>query len=156
MPFLTIQMSGLDTLQARLDALPARLRAALVTACQTAGDETVMQLSAAAPIGTGATAGHLAESFSATTVDAGVITTTVRTSQPQILTYVRRGTGIYGPSGQRIRPRNARALYWEGARHPVRSVAGQRPNDFVTPALAIARDRALARIQVAVSAAING
>src|SRR5487761_2267626 len=146
MPFLTMQISGLDTVRARLNTLPARLRAALVEACQTAGDETVMQLAAAAPVGKGVTAGQLAES---------VITTTVRTSQPQILTYVRKGTGIYGPSGQRIRPRNARALSWEGAQHPVRSVSGQKPNDFVTPALAVARDRAVARIQVAVGAALN-
>lgn len=52
--------------------------------------------------------------------------------------FVEHGTGIYGPRGQRIRPRSAKALAWtpktvtgrpvKGAGKIVRrSVAGQRP-----------------------------
>ncbi len=44
--------------------------------------------------------------------------------------YVTRGTGIYGPEKRPIKPKNKKALYWSGARHPVKSVKGQRPNPF--------------------------
>lgn len=45
--------------------------------------------------------------------------------------YVHRGTGIYGPFGKRIYPTSKKALYWKGAAHPYRSVAGQKANPFV-------------------------
>ncbi len=45
--------------------------------------------------------------------------------------YVHEGTGIFGPRRQPIRPRTKRVLFWEGARHPVRQVRGQRPNRFM-------------------------
>ena len=45
--------------------------------------------------------------------------------------YVHEGTGIFGPRRQPIRPRTKRALFWEGARRPVRQVRGQRPNRFM-------------------------
>lgn len=40
------------------------------------------------------------------------------------LQYVVEGTGIYGPTGRPIIPVNKRAMYWEGAMHPVRMVRG--------------------------------
>jgi len=82
--------------------------------------------------------GALADSFrTLVTADSvgGSISIEIMTVQPQKLTYVRYGTGIYGPSGQPIRPVVKRALYWSGARHPVKSVRGMKPNDFVTPVL---------------------
>lgn len=45
--------------------------------------------------------------------------------------YVEFGTGIYGPQGQPITPKSAKALYWPGAAHPVRSVKGQHANPFM-------------------------
>jgi hypothetical protein len=45
--------------------------------------------------------------------------------------FVHEGTGLYGPRKQRIRPKNKKALYWPGAAHPVKSVAGQRPNPYM-------------------------
>ena len=45
--------------------------------------------------------------------------------------FVHEGTGLYGPRRQRIRPKNKKALYWPGADHPVKSVAGQRPNPYM-------------------------
>ncbi|GAA0591614.1 hypothetical protein GCM10010174_03320 [Kutzneria viridogrisea] len=67
--------------------------------------------------------------------------------------YVTRGTGIYGPSGQPIRPKNAKVLAFPAGRRmgPVRAgaktsssgrpmvfatqVRGQRPNPFLSRAL---------------------
>lgn len=65
--------------------------------------------------------------------------------------YVRRGTGIYGPRRQRIVPKRAKALVFPSARYGarrgkfagkvvVRSVKGMRGNDFLRPALRAARD----------------
>lgn len=56
--------------------------------------------------------------------------------------FVHEGTGLYGPKKQRIRPKTKKALYWPGADHPVKSVAGQRPN----PWLERVRDRVIPEI----------
>lgn len=79
--------------------------------------------------------GPLAESFTSELEMRGTYAGVVRvkTTQPTKLRYVRRGTGVYGPNGQRIRPLVKKALYWKNAPHPMKSVAGQRANDFVTP-----------------------
>jgi hypothetical protein len=59
---------------------------------------------------------------------------------------------IDGTPAHEIRPRNKRALWWEGAAHPVPMVRhpGTRPNDFVTRAIEPLR----AQIQAALDAAI--
>lgn len=53
--------------------------------------------------------------------------------------HVHRGTGIYGPSGQRIRPRRASVLVFspKGSARVVfaRSVRGSRAQPFMTEAL---------------------
>lgn len=50
--------------------------------------------------------------------------------------YVYGGTGVFGPGGRQfeIIPRNKRALYWRGARHPVKKVvqSGIRPREFIS------------------------
>ncbi|MBS3918089.1 MAG: hypothetical protein KG012_04290 [Deltaproteobacteria bacterium] len=48
--------------------------------------------------------------------------------------YVHEGTGLYGPRKTKIVPKEKKALFWEGARHPVRSVKGMKPNPFMTRA----------------------
>lgn len=57
--------------------------------------------------------------------------------------WVEQGTGIYGPSGSPITPRNGRYLVFtpRGATKPVfaRSVRGRRATPFLTPALDAAR-----------------
>jgi len=59
--------------------------------------------------------------------------------------FVHQGTGIYGPSGQpfQIRAKNKMALFWPGAKHPVKSVTprGQKPNPFMNRALDKVKDR---------------
>jgi len=45
--------------------------------------------------------------------------------------YVHEGTGIYGPHKTKIVPKNKTALYWQGAKHPMRSVRGMKPQPFL-------------------------
>lgn len=59
------------------------------------------------------------------------------------VTWVTRGTGIYGPHRQRIVPRMKKALrfYYKPAGRVlvVRSVKGMRPNNFLVDAMPAAR-----------------
>jgi len=134
-----ITMGG--ALQSQLDQI-ARVRSELPNvvrgALEEAGRVMVQDLASAAPRGTsgggsaleGDASGPLAESFTES-VDGSTLT--VKTTQPTKLGYVTQGTGIYGPIGERIYPTIKKALYWPGADHPVRSVAGMEANDFVSP-----------------------
>jgi len=129
-----------SALQSQLEGL-ARLRDELpgliMSALNEAGSTLVQDLASAAPRGKGGGSsppgdsnGPLAESFVSSVLESTMI---VRTTQPTKLRYVTEGTGLYGPYGERIYPTTKKALYWEGADHPVRSVAGQEANDFVSP-----------------------
>jgi hypothetical protein len=62
----------------------------------------------------------------------GVVTST----HPATI-YVIYGTGIYGPTGRRIRPVRAQALRFvlDGRVVYATSVAGQKPNNFLVKAL---------------------
>lgn len=134
-------------LRSRLAQMRAELPYLLQEAVQRAGETVAASLSEAAPVGKsgssgegtvadGDSSGPLASSFFARASETATgASIAVRTSQPKKLSYVRYGTGIYGPQGQRIRPTVKKALFWPDAAHPVRSVAGQRPNDFVTPVI---------------------
>lgn len=136
--------TNLDELLTRIDQVIAALPQALEEAMSVAGEELRQQLADAAPQGTGAegsppagdAAGRLAESFMMEAESDGAsVRVVISTTQPQKLEWVRYGTGIYGPMGGRIYPRIKRALFWQGAAHPVRSIAGMAPNDFVSPVL---------------------
>jgi hypothetical protein len=48
--------------------------------------------------------------------------------------YVHEGTGLFGPHHQRIVPVNKRALFWAGAKHPVKSVKGMKGRPWVRKA----------------------
>jgi hypothetical protein len=48
--------------------------------------------------------------------------------------FVHEGTGLFGPHKTKIVPKTKQALYWPGARHPVRSTKGMRGNPFVRKA----------------------
>lgn len=142
---ITSNAGGLDILKARLEQARQELPSLLEEAATQAGEYVRQRLSDAAPHGSsGGTApqgdaqGPLADSFTSfmeAQATSGVVVA-VRTDQPTKLMYVTKGTGIYGPRGQRIVPVNAKALFWVGADHPYRSVAGQKPNDFVAPVVA--------------------
>ena len=49
--------------------------------------------------------------------------------------FVHEGTGIFGPNREPIRPKEKKALYWEGAAHPVKMVRGMKPRPFLRKAL---------------------
>jgi len=49
--------------------------------------------------------------------------------------FVHEGTGLFGPLKRLIKPKTKKALYWEGAKHPVKSVKGQKPNRFFLKAI---------------------
>ena len=134
-----VDAQGLDAMIMRLSAASAAVPGLMQQAVRDAGQMVVDDLSAAAPVGAsegmpppGDGPGHLNESFYAQ--DEGETTVSVRTRQPLKLQYVTQGTGIYAGKG-RIRPRTAKALMWPGAAHPYRSVAGEPPNDFVSPVI---------------------
>ena len=140
----TLNRSGLDAFLARIDEARALLPQLVQDAVQAAGETLVAELSSASPRGKsegpppeGDGDGPLADSFfvQAEEPPPGGAAISVRTTQPTKLGYVRYGTGVYGPRGERIRPTTKKALFWPGADHPVPSVAGMRPNDFVQPAL---------------------
>lgn len=140
--------TGLEFLRLRVDEAKLLLPGLLVDTAQIVGESVAQALGDAAPQGQGSgdnpsgdAPGPLAESFYAESelqANAGVAV--VKTTQPTKLGYVRYGTGVYGKYGQRIVPTTKRALFWEGADHPFRSVAGQKPNDFISPVLAEVKD----------------
>lgn len=49
--------------------------------------------------------------------------------------FVHEGTGIFGPLGMPIFPKEKKALWWPGAAHPVKMVRGQKPQPFLRDAL---------------------
>lgn len=141
---ITSNTSGLADLIARLNNASIEVANLLVDASDEAATLVSQALSDAAPKGSSSgtspgddAEGSLADSFFVIAeMQADGAVSSVRTNQGTKLGYVVNGTGIYGPRGSRIVPVQAKALYWEGAEHPYKSVAGQKPNDFVTPALA--------------------
>lgn len=145
---ITVDASGIADLRARLMDAASMLPQLLEETVKEAGDDVVSSLGDDAPHGKGDgppvgsdAPGPLAESFSASVESTDTsATVTVSTSQPEKLKLVVEGTGIYGPRGTPIRPVKAKALYWDGADHPVRQVRGMRANDFVSPVLDDAKD----------------
>jgi hypothetical protein len=140
---ISVDASGLDALREKLVEARAALPGLLQEAAMQAGEQIVESLGEAAPKGQGEGSppsgdadGALSESFFVQEEDSlfspgGACS--VRTTQPTKLAYVTTGTGIYGPYNTRIVPTTRFALFWPGADHPYRSVAGQKANDFVTP-----------------------
>ncbi len=151
-------------LQRQLDGL-VQLRSALPgivkDALDEAGNAMVQDLASSAPRGQGSAgpppegdaSGPLAESFKAVVDDA---TLTVKTTQPTKLKFVTEGTGLYGPLHQRIYPRTKKALYWEGAEHPVKSVSGMEANDFVSPITDVAAEDITASLTDTIYEALQG
>ena len=142
LPWLTLRIKaiGLPALITRLTRIKAEMIPAVETAAIRVGQQTVDHLAAASPKGgrgispPGDAQGHLDSSFqmwvSGTEFSLRVV---VKSTMPTKLGYVCFGTGIYGMRGARIVPTTKGALYWEGAAHPVASVRGQHPNNFVDP-----------------------
>jgi len=139
----TSNTSGLDALQARLSRARTAFPGIIRDAAQRSGDAMKKALGDKAPHGThggtppeGDATGSLAGSFKTKVEQQGVgAKVEVFTEQPVKLKYIREGTGLYGPKKQLITPLVKKALYWDSAAHPVKSVKGQKANDFVKPVL---------------------
>lgn len=155
-----ILTSNIDQLIARIQAFRARLMPTITGAVTGMGQEVQQNLSQNAPKGMGEEGippegdapGRLSESFGmAQESDEASVSVTVRTSQPLKLQFVTKGTGIYGEGGMPITPKVKKALYWQGAAHPVRSVRGMQANDFVTPITDNATETLGERLEAALS-----
>lgn len=128
----TIEPGNVADLQARLQAVREQLAARLPETVAAFGTEVALpQFQAATPTRTGGLAAAYQTSVSHDAT--GTATLTITNSQGQRLQWLIEGTGIYGPRGQRITPTVARALMWDGASHPFRSVKGIQGRDFLTP-----------------------
>jgi hypothetical protein len=140
---ITINGQGVQDLLNKITDAKAEFPYILEDAVKVAGEEVRSGLSDAAPTSNkggpppaGDGSGTLADSFySQSSTSNAHVSLTVGTHQPTKVKFLRYGTGIYGPTGQRIRPKTKKALFWDGADHPYRSVAGIRPNDFITPVI---------------------
>lgn len=69
----------------------------------------------------------------------------------QYAEYMERGTGIYGPSGQPIRPRRAKMLVWRsnGQWHFAKEVRGVRPRWYMRGSLQQNQGRTIGYFQQA-------
>lgn len=140
---ITSDTSGIDVLRRRITEAQQAIPSLLSEAAQKSGETVAGWLGKAAPRGRsggppppGDAPGALSQSFHVVEKSqSGGSAIEVQTKQPLKLQYVTKGTGVYIGKG-RIVPTTKKALYWEGASHPVRSVAGQQANDFVNPVLA--------------------
>jgi hypothetical protein len=141
--FTIVKGTKITRMRAAIARMSAQLPNELEMLVNSIGNEVVQQFRDAAPHGSGEegepsagdSPGRLADSFYTTFSSDGAMLARVqvKTTQPTKLGYVRNGTGIYGKYNQRIVPVTKKALYWKGAPHPVRSVAGQKANDFIKP-----------------------
>ncbi len=137
---ITVTTPGLNALKANIARIQKQLKPTITQGLQDGAIKAEYRLSMAAPNGKaiddhtipGDAPGKLLQSFDDKAVNDGIV---IITHQSHKLQFVRYGTGVWGPLGRRIYPITAQALFWQGAAHPYRSVAGMRPNDFVSPAL---------------------
>jgi hypothetical protein len=126
-----------------IDAVAAALRAE-VQGGMDAGFEGVLQRAEekAKELAPGRT-GRLSEAISAFVT--GRLTGALVSKAPYS-SFLHEGTGIYGTHGERIviEPRVKQALWWPGARYPVKKVEikGVRPMPFLRQAISDALIRA--------------
>lgn len=118
---LVVDLTGLADLAQDFDAAARRAKAQSLLAIESAGVEEAPHLS-----------GNLANAITTDVEQGEVYVSGAAPYGP----FVHGGTGIYGPRGERIRPKDKKALYWRGALHPVASVKGIPPNPFMDRAAA--------------------
>lgn len=88
--------------------------------------------------------GHLKRSIAhKLTQDTGI----VHTSNVEYAIVVEKGSKAHT-----IKPKNKKALYWQGARHPVKSVRhpGTRPKPYLLPALEAEKPKFLQNLRDAI------
>lgn len=163
----TIQ-SNIAAKRAKLAYIKGNLTSTIQKSLLDGGTQVAQNLATASPKGKsgsgetipGDTPGPLSASFLAKAKQSSMASVVIVSNQPTKLKFVTGGTGIYGPTGRRIVPTTAKALFWPGAQHPVRSVAGQKPNDFVSPVIltgrALIRQKAIADVMTLMRTLGNG
>jgi hypothetical protein len=116
---LEVQTLGMDRLMVRLDSVRARLEESPGRLVKDASEIMVSALRTAAPKRTGELAFGV---YSKVSGDRATFW-----DRKDYTKYV-----LYGTRPHDIRPALKQALYWPGARHPVRGVhhPGTRPNPF--------------------------
>ena len=147
-----IEIKGLAELQADFKRLPGAVRKEILFAAVEDGSNIIQGAEIAeAPKKTGKLAAGI-------TIKAGRNQTANQASMmvgptsPYAL-FVHQGTKPH-----EIRPKNAKALFWEGARHPVRHVKhpGTRPQPFVDQAVASKGPEAAKRMMATIWEGIRG
>lgn len=82
---------------------------------------------------------NLANAITNSTTPDGLMSRLFVTDAAPYAKYVHDGTGIYGPHKQKIiiLPKDKKALFWPGAKHPVKKVVqkGIKGNPFFKKAL---------------------
>ena len=88
--------------------------------------------------------GHLRRS---TQAKFGKLEATIHTSNVKYAPWVEKGTGAHT-----IRPKRKKALYWKGAKHPVRSVnhPGSKAKPFLIPAFEQEKPKFLQNLKEAI------
>lgn len=144
MSFTATDHGGMRRVSLGLQSAQQQFWPLLQTQLDVVGTQTAKHLAEASPVGTGHHGAsvnqlrlnsdwrHLSQSFVSRAREHGV---DVLTTQADKLNYVRYGTGIYGKFATPIVPVIKQAMWWPEAGYPRLTVAGQRPNDFVTPVL---------------------
>lgn len=156
MGFLYVDTGGLNLLYARLLLAQERVPQAVQEGLDELSVDIITELADAAPKGTGEgppppgdADGPLADSFESSIEASGYgARLRVTTTQPTKLKYVVEGRGP-------VYPVKAKALYWAGLDHPVKSAGPSQPNDFVTPVLEEAVNVAEDIISASVAEAIT-
>ena len=114
----------LKTLMKRLGSdITGGLRAGLIHAAEAIEGKAVK----GAPVATS----NLANAITSSVDDDGEEARVFVSDAAPYGIFVHEGTGLFGPKKQRIRPKKAQALFWPGAAHPVRSIAGMQGRPFL-------------------------
>ncbi len=122
MSLLTFTNTGNTSgLMMRVERAVAELDPLVAEALVKVGDQMLQALHDDAPMGTGRTGGHLADSFYTHNEDLSLL---VFTQQPEKYLFVTKGTKTP------IRPVHARMLHSPELPHPMHWVRGQNANDF--------------------------
>ncbi len=136
-----VDIVGLRALDGKFDSMMNRELVAIQMEEARAGGDVLADLyKREAPEGEGP-GPHFNESFYLNVLEEGLgFSVAIETSQTDKRGWLKHGTGIYGPLGHRIYPREAAALAftWQGEQWVLASIAGMKPNPWEVRAEAMA------------------
>ncbi|MHB1131657.1 MAG: HK97 gp10 family phage protein [Chloroflexota bacterium] len=155
---LSVKVVGTRELQAKWLRLGNALRADFLSAAVTSGANICRDAaSVAAPYRTGTLKRSLHTEVGESTALRAVVLVGTDLEYAQAIEF---GSGLYGPKKAKyiIRPKNKKALFWKGARHPVAFVMhpGVRPRPFLLPAFQATKSAVRAEIGGALRSLLRG